>query len=320
MGLSNTPKHWLEYRKALIGHYAKRLARHGKTPPCTLATMEETNAHISGLIQSGTPCMVARFGGNEVRTCAEARAISLGAKRTFSRKIRTRMRLQAGFFPATDDALNRFSHEMEACIGNLDVLGWWGSCLQDYYLSKALDSGLLPHDLFMCSIASLEPYYYPEQPWSRMLEGKRVLVVHPFVDSISKSYEHRSEIWKGTDVLPDFELLLLKSVQTISGIEDSRFSSWFEALGYMKDCIERIPFDVAIIGCGAYGFPLASHVKQIGKQAIHLGGATQILFGVLGKRWESNPAVLRYRNEYWRRPSQEETPQSASAVENGCYW
>ena len=45
-------------------------------------------------------------------------------------------------------------------------------------------------------------------------------------------------------------------------------------------------FDVAIIGCGAYGMPLAAMLKQAGKQAIHLGGATQLLFGIKGKRWE----------------------------------
>jgi glycerol-3-phosphate dehydrogenase len=50
-------------------------------------------------------------------------------------------------------------------------------------------------------------------------------------------------------------------------------------------------YDVALIGCGAYGLPLASHVKRKGKQSIHLGGGLQLLFGIKGKRWDDNPEV-----------------------------
>ena len=53
----------------------------------------------------------------------------------------------------------------------------------------------------------------------------------------------------------------------------------------IEKCI-RLEFDVAIIGCGAYGFPLANEIKKMGKVAIHLAGATQLMFGIVGKRWE----------------------------------
>ena len=56
----------------------------------------------------------------------------------------------------------------------------------------------------------------------------------------------------------------------------------------------KIDFDVAIIGCGAYGFPLAAKLKQAGKQAIHLAGATQLLFGIKGKRWEEYQFQKRF--------------------------
>jgi threonine dehydrogenase-like Zn-dependent dehydrogenase len=39
----------------------------------------------------------------------------------------------------------------------------------------------------------------------------------------------------------------------------------------MIDEIGKIDFDVAILGCGAYGLPLAAAIKGMGKQAIHLG-------------------------------------------------
>ena len=55
------------------------------------------------------------------------------------------------------------------------------------------------------------------------------------------------------------------------------------ALNYMFDEAMKKNFDVAIIGCGAYGFPLAAKLKQAGKIVIHLGGATQLLFGIIGR-------------------------------------
>ena len=132
-------------------------------------------------------------------------------------------------------------------------------------------------------------------------------------------YKKRELLFANKDVLPAFELITLKAVQTIAG-EQADFETWFDALAYMEHKIDQIDFDVAIIGCGAYGFPLAAYCKKIGKKAIHLGGATQILFGIKGKRWDDLPEVNKFYNEHWVRPLPEETPQQNKKVEGGCYW
>ena len=88
----------------------------------------------------------------------------------------------------------------------------------------------------------------------------------------------------------------------------------------MKNQISNCDYDVAIIGCGAYGLPLAAHVKRMGKVGIHIGGATQILFGIKGKRWESIPAVSKLINEHWVKPLPEETPSEFRNMEDGAYW
>jgi hypothetical protein len=121
--------------------------------------------------------------------------------------------------------------------------------------------------------------------------------------------------------LPDFELKTIKAVQTVAG-EKSEHSSWFTALDYMKIQMDAIDYDVAIIGCGAYGLPLAAHAKRKGKKAIHLAGVTQLLFGIKGKRWE-NYIVWPYKNlfnDHWIRPGEHERPQNAQVVEGACYW
>ena len=63
-------------------------------------------------------------------------------------------------------------------------------------------------------------------------------------------------------------------------------------------------FDVLIVGAGAYGLPLAAEAKRMGKVGIHIGGAIQILFGILGHRWETEH-VEQFGplfNDHWVRP------------------
>lgn len=86
----------------------------------------------------------------------------------------------------------------------------------------------------------------------------------------------------------------------------------------MKHKIDSINYDICLIGCGAYGFPLAAYIKRQGKQAIHVGGALQLLFGIKGRRWDE--MYQNVYNEYWVRPSKNETPQTSGNVEGGCYW
>lgn len=98
----------------------------------------------------------------------------------------------------------------------------------------------------------------------------------------------------------------------------------------MKLQLDRAPYDVVLIGCGAYGFPLAAHAKRTGHQAIHLGGALQLLFGIKGNRWEDESMCKKWGlptgaytslfNAYWVRPSNDETPITAASVEGACYW
>ena len=76
----------------------------------------------------------------------------------------------------------------------------------------------------------------------------------------------------------------------------------------------------ALVGCGAYGFPLAADIKRIGKCAIHLGGVSQLLFGIQGKRWDSYGGVYENMvNEHWIRPFEYELSDIIKKTEDGCY-
>jgi hypothetical protein len=121
------------------------------------------------------------------------------------------------------------------------------------------------------------------------------------------------------EILPEFKLLTLKAVQSIGGASTG-YRDWFEALDWICNQIAGMDFDVALIGAGAYGLPLTAFVKKLGKQGLHLGGATQILFGIRGSRWDRMPFFQHLYNEYWIRPLAEETPANFKNIEGGCYW
>lgn len=292
---------------------------------------EQCSAAIYDLLAAGRPCMVARFGSVElgcvlnylsIREHAEGRRSlwryiqGQGSDWWWSEKGVFSMSNNAGFFPNTPDMLERFARLMLDDMKEVDILGSWQKGEWDVrdYMSKSVKK---VHLLY------LEPFW-SSKPWSRALKGKKVLVIHPFAETIKRQYnEKRHLLFKDEETLPDFKLLVIKAIQSLGG-GNGEYNDWFEALHWMEDEMDKTDYDVALIGCGAYGFPLAAHAKRTGHQALHIGGALQLLFGIKGKRWED---VSRYGdryatlfNEHWVRPGQEETPKTADKVEGACYW
>ena len=275
---------------------------------------KEANLFIKKKIEEGVPFCVGRYGASEL-FCASMFEFDIKSKKE---KAMDQLTMCSGFFP-NDIALgDKFNALIIDSTKEVDILGIWNLRFEDYYIKKYADQNLKLTHLY-----SLEPWMNLTSPWSEALKGKKVLVIHPFEESIKLQYEKRKSIFPNEKILPDFKLITFKAVQTIAGTKDDRFNDWFEALEWMCEQIAKIDFDIAIIGCGAYGLPLASKIKKMGKQAIHLGGATQLLFGIKGKRWDEEPDKEYVRKLYtsaWTYPLETEKPQNAAIVENGCYW
>lgn len=273
----------------------------------------EGNEKIRELILSGKPCMICRFGSTELSVIYEY-YLKHGKWKSirWSNYYKSEINLMSGFFPATDKMISRFAKLFTANLSPIDLLGVWFKPGEDVMVNEFMPGA------FLYPLRALEPYYF-KKPWSTALKGKRVLVIHPFSESIYNQYQqHRRFLFK-EEVLPDFELQVLPAVQSL-GTSRTQFKTWFEALEHMKTEIKKRDFDIAIIGAGAYGLPLAAYVKELGKQAIHLGGATQILFGIKGKRWDTISEVASLYNEYWTRPLLSETPASENQADESCYW
>jgi hypothetical protein len=267
----------------------------------------DANKVIKQLIYNKKPFMVSRLGSTELSVLR-----SFKEGKEYSDKQKETIQSLSGFFPVNKSSLNKFSQLYFKSITSIDVLGIWFNPFENIIANEVCPIANIT------KLRSLEPYF-SLSPWTEALKGKNVLVIHPFTESIEQQYLKREFLFENSNVLPSFNLITYPAVQSLGGI-NSEYDSWFDALAGMQKDISSLDFDVAIIGAGAYGLPLASFIKNMGKSAIHLGGATQLLFGIYGRRWEENPDFKSFINEHWVRPLENEKPKSASKVENGCYW
>lgn len=281
-----------------------------------LLNIEEAYTKIELLVNSNTPFLIGRYGESELKMvrCYLERKY-MGKSKEYEAAKR-QLCVNAGFFPENTRYTDKFAEVMIELSKEIDLLGIWNNDMEDYVCAKFATSAE-----FM-KLRNLEPYYGIDKirPWTIALKGKKVLVIHPFIESIRYQYGRRELIWGDKDILPEFELHTIKAVQTIAGQLDDRFDTWFEALDYMIEQCKKEDFDIALVGCGAYGLPLAAEIKKMGKGAIHIGGALQILFGIKGKRWDNHSYISSLYNEYWIRPMEKERPKDIEKVEEGCYW
>lgn len=307
-------------RKGLVLFRGKRNYSYTSLPQMCKA--DATQQIIFNLLVAEKPCMIARFGSVELQAIVDSlyKPTLRSAIRFVKGEIpswgyapstRKTMRINAGFFPISDVMLDRFSELMRECMTNVDVLGSWRPEENEVI-------NMMPQCIRV-PLHGLEPYYF-EKTWMPALEGEKVLVIHPFEDTIRKQHARLYNLFANPEMAPHYELKTIKAVQSIAGNKPEGFETWFEALDWMKGEIDKTDFDIAIIGCGAYGFPLASYVKQIGKKAIHLGGATQYLFGIVSNAAEQNLQLKSLINSSWVRPTKEETPSGIEKVENSRYW
>ena len=319
--------------KALRKIYGKLFGSKSSTYDRGITDPDKASELIYNLLASGKPCMIARYGSTEM--FAITNYLGVIAKHHSVLKyiqgkqfawwwednVKDQMTRWSGFFPSTEENLMRFGEMMVEDSKQLDILGSW---LPD---EQIMIKGL-KLNLTKVTLLALEPYW-SKNPWSRVLEGKKVLVIHPFASLIEQQYkEKRENLFDDKQVLPKFDLKTIKAVQSLGG--DCEYSDWFEALDSMKKQMDATDYDIVLLGCGAYGFPLAAHAKCMGKQAVHLGGALQLLFGIRGKRWDDpNYGIQEFGkqntyktlfNDSWIYPSASYIPSKAKQVEGGCYW
>ncbi len=281
---------------------------------------------IRNAVLRNEPLLVSRYGTTEATIIKFFLQNETAGECKFPTSLKNLIMKNSGFFPGSDEALSRFCRESLVVMSEIDVLGVRSNPIEHQYWALEqlmMRSAQMPKKLV--DLSELMPIGR-KQSWTRVLAGKRVLVIHPFANTIRAQYKNRTLIFPGSEFLPDMKLDVIRAVQS-AGANQGRagFSDWFAARDAMVDEIQKRDFDIALIGAGAYGMFLGAECKKLGRQAIHIGGATQLLFGILGRRWteefgKSSRDIRRHFNEYWVGAAQDEIPENERSVEGGGYW
>lgn len=285
----------------------RRELRHARSFP--VLANQAASDWIGEVIAAGRPAAIGMAGKHECRALAAHLGLRQFYKYTWAAPGYSEAALpKIGIFPPTDEIYWRFAELF------IETLRSFDGCAMGGHLGESEILATVSPQAQRLEHRALEPYFF-NAPWSARLAGKRVLVIHPFEPSICAQFPRRTAIWPGQpEVLPAFQLEVARFPV---GFFRSGFSDWLAMLQWFEQRIaelyHRSPFDVALIGCGPAGAPLAAFVKKLGAVGIHLGEAIPVLFGIRHGPFERRPELQRFFNDAWVRPLPNETSPTATS-------
>ena len=304
---------------------------HVRIPLKRLLESANASARISALLRSNTTFLAARMGNSEQEAAfyfheqgATAHALKRGQLENNAGVYWTKS--DRGL--SRDEMLAVYAAEFVRAMSLSDFIGTYSTPPEDR--TDAFEAALVTRYCLPRAACSpvkprvLEPRFadvYHYEPWSAALEGKTVLIIHPFEESIRSQYARRRQVWPDARMLPDFAELKTVKVP-ISAVGRHPHRDFLETLEVLQQAVEAAqPFDVALMGCGGYGLPLAAYIRgNLSRSAIYVGGGLQLMFGITGSRWLGRPDMKPLVNEFWVRPSASETPVNAIQFERASYF
>jgi hypothetical protein len=275
------------------------------------------NLTIKRVIESNQPFFIGRIAGIELQT-----AYNLVEKNTMELSYnKIELENNAGIRVENHDSLTHYTTNLIQSYEHCTHIAEWDQ-KGDVFAITGKGQNMIAErtsHIPKLNALSLEPYYF-EESWMTALKGKRILIIHPFVITIQKQVENLSALFPNRSWFEDCTFQLVKPPLTLAGNHQNKF--WEE---HYKECIQSIKqcdtFDIALVAAGGYGMLLCDFIfKELGRSVLYIGGALQLFFGIIGKRWFTNKDILKLVNDEWIRPNKKDVPDNFKKVENGCYW
>jgi len=271
----------------------------------------------------GEPFFIGRLSGNEPNLCGQ---ILSGID--LPQSLIHNMLFGAGIqFKQRDDVVS-YARTYTDSFRSCDLVGMWsGGALYD---QTRLFSDRVSQERSWSPISAIgiEPYYFmdhPEYNLHHAFENKKVLILSSHSKSIKSQLKTRDKIFSVAPIFhPSTKIYVHKPPQQNGGNHDDQ--SWqahFDKLKMEIETIQRtfFDFDIALVSCGGFGMPISAFMREkMGKSVIYVGGALQLYFGIMGRRWEQSENILKHVNEHWIRPLEVDKPVSPQYCEGGCYW
>jgi len=251
-------------------------------------------------------------------------------KPSYPQIVMKHMTINAGLFPATNEALDAWAdHMLKHVLPNMTILAEWTKTSQERLILNMVS----PYSVRI-PLRSLEPYYESDTSirWTYNIpESSTIAIISPFAHTIKQQWIHRNRIWPSNNMWPTnltivpiqcgySPALQPNSKSPNAWSIDIQNAGWQAAVHSMVAAAADSGSTLAVVGAGCISLPIVAGLKEKGIAAIHMGGATQILFGIKGQRWISHEFISSLFNDAWVFPCADEIPDEAQRVEEACYW
>ena len=251
---------------------------------------------------------------------------TLVQKKAYEAMLRYHCQIQSGVFPTNPDFLLEFAQFYVKHIQQIDILGVFQANQEErIILENELNARFIPYQF-------TEPdRLIPSNEFNcylRFFEGKKILFISPFANLLKiraqkETFEHVwfkiQKKWFNPGKISAFEIpySYVNSIQT-----HQKYINSIDLFHSICSSLDDLDFDVAFLGAGALGLPIASYLKNIGKIAISLGGHLQVLFGISGRRWSKDDYwTTNYINETWIDMPEKYHPENKSNLtDQSAYW
>jgi hypothetical protein len=278
---------------------------------------QKDNLYIKRVIEENKPFFIGRIAGCELKVAYHL------LRGDFMDSVDELVELEnnAGIKTKDSVSLRKYVEKLVETYDNCTAIADWdtdGKVFSHTGLGQKLITSRTPN-IPKISAFALEPYYFKDS-WMPALKGKKILIVHPFSKTFSKQVLNLKKIFPKQAWFEECEFQFVQPPLTLAGNHEGR--DWQEHLTPFLESLREIKeFDVALVAAGGYGMLVANFIfKELGKSVIYVGGALQLFFGVIGKRWFDNKDILKLVNDDWIRPDKDDKPANFIKVEKGCYW
>ena len=268
-------------------------------------------------IRSPNKFLISRIGGIELDLYLQYKLT--GAESLINSYKYSIMKKYAGYYDEKDDPNNiiKYCDLFEKCYKNSEIIMIANANLSSYTKlfainhpyytdiwpdqnSHSMIERLLKNKIAIDYHGILESFEYFNQ-WFPLLDGKKILIISPFDNEIRNQLQFKDELFPKHFLkkYPNFRSVdYVHTYLTLDNYEKPH-KNWFETYNYYCSQIDSKNFDIALLFCGCYAYPLSNYIyEKIGKSAIIVGGIGQLLFGIRGKRYE-NAYFQRFMNTQW---------------------
>lgn len=283
-----------------------------------MTSLESDHNTIKRLIVSNQPFFIGRIAGIELKAVyAVLHHVSLHP----THEIRMGLENNAGIYVKDQSSLEEYVTQLLDSYQDCTLIAEWnrtGRVFAFHGMGQDLVAQRTPSIPKIDALA-LEPYYV-EDSWMSSLQGKSILIVHPFAETMKKQVAHLSDLFPNRDWFTDCTFQFIMPPFTLAGNHQEK--DWQE---HYHEFLQRLSsiqsFDIALVGAGGYGMLISNYIyKEMGKSVMYIGGALQLFFGIIGKRWFDHKEIMKLVNDNWVRPGPNDKPSHFSRVEKGCYW